>query len=321
MKRHVKRLLGIDRRDIMLAQQAAQQRAIRIRESDHVRFAMGAMAAPIARNASNAREAEFRAFSQFGEDGILQWLLAHVPIARETFVELGVGDYRESNTRFLLEHDNWKGLAVDAEGAHVRYLAESGLDWRHGIAARVAFVTRDNVNDLLADATDEFTGDIGILSIDLDGVDYWVIEALTVATPRILIVEYNSLWGARSVSIPYSAGFSRGDAHFSWLYFGASLSAFCYLLSRRGYRLVGSSSAGQNAFFVREDVAGDLPSIDAAAGWREARFRESRDEDGALSYIDNRIDRLALIGGMPLVDVSTGAHLRVSELVTPNGDS
>jgi hypothetical protein len=257
------------------------------------------------------REAEFRAFSQFGEDGIVQWLIARIPIEHKIFVEFGVGDYRESNTRFLLEHDNWRGLILDSGQRHLRYVVRSGIAWRHSVNARSAFITPDNINELLA----EIAGDVGLLSIDIDGIDYWVLDALRVVTPRILVVEYNSVWGSeRAVSVPRNLAFDRIAAHWSGLYWGASLAAFCYLLAGRGYRFVGSNSTGHNAFFVRDDIAGDLPALTAIEGWVESKFRDSRDQLGQLSYVDAHHDRRALMAEMPLVDVISGLELKVADL-------
>jgi hypothetical protein len=257
------------------------------------------------------REAEFRAFSQWGEDGIIQWLISRVPIESETFVEFGVQSYREANTRFLLEHDNWRGLILDSGTAHRRYVESSGLRWRHSIDPVTAFITTANINELLQ----PMAGNLGLLSIDIDGNDYWVWEAITVQ-PRIVIVEYNSVFGStRAVSIPYDPAFDRHAAHHSGLYFGASLPALAHLASKLGYQLVGSNLAGNNAFFVRRDLAGELRDLTAADAWRESRFRDSRDERGVLSYVDSHADRLAVMDSLPLVDVISGERLTAGELV------
>jgi hypothetical protein len=280
-------------------------------EWDQMRSAIGALAAREARSAASMREAEFRGYSQFGEDGIIQWLIARVPIHSETFIEFGVGDYRESNTRFLLEHDSWRGLILDSGSAHLAYLAGTNLSWRYSIDARSAFVTRDNINDLLT----EMAGDVGLLSIDIDGNDYWVWEALSAVSPRIVVIEYNANFGHdRPVVVPYDEAFDRSRAHYSWLYFGASLAALCRLGAAKGYRFVGSNSTGHNAFFVREDVAGDLPALAPADGWRESRFRESRDVAGRMSYVGSHAERRSLIADMPLIDVETGEQLVVGDL-------
>jgi hypothetical protein len=260
------------------------------------------------------REAEFRVFSQFGEDGVIQFLAQRVPIENDIFVEFGVEDYRESNTRFLLVHDNWRGLVLDAGHAMHEFLRSTGLAWRHDIEARTTFIDRDNINGVIRDADVE--GDIGLLSIDLDGNDYWIFEAIEVVLPRILVVEYNSTFGAeRAVTVPYDPGFVRGEKHWSWLYWGASLAAMTRLANAKGLALVGGNSAGNNAFFVRRDLLGQIPEVSVAQAYRPGRFRESRNREGELSYVGSLGGRLRLIEDMPLVDVETGYEATVAGLV------
>jgi hypothetical protein len=281
------------------------------REQERLRLQLGSIEARLARQAPNLEDAEFRAFSQFGEDGIIQWLVARVPIPDRLFVELGVEDYREANTRFLVERDGWHGVVVDSGTAHLDYLSATGLDWRYGVEARSAFITRDNIQELLADVP----RDLGILSIDIDGNDYWILDQLTSLSPRIVIAEYNSVFGpGRPVSVPYDATFERAKAHWSLLYFGASLPAFGHLLGQRGYRLVGSNRTGLNAFFVRGDVAGGLPDLAPGDAWVESRFCESRDRQGRLSFLRSHAERRAVMADMPLVDVATGERLTVADL-------
>jgi hypothetical protein len=198
------------------------------------------------------RESEFRTFSQWGEDGIIQRLVHTVPIERKLFVEFGVQDYSESNTRFLLLNDNWSGLVMDGDEANIAAIRRSDLFWRHNIKAQRAFVTRENIDELLRGNGVE--GDIGLLSIDIDGNDYWVWEAISSIAPRIVIAEYNARFGPqRAVTIPYDPAFTRQRAHYSMIYYGASLAALTQLGKRKGYALVGCNSAGNNAFFVRRD--------------------------------------------------------------------
>jgi hypothetical protein len=286
-------------------------------EWQDVRLAIGGVEARHVRSSAcrNFLDGEFRVFSQFGEDGLIQYLLARTEVGPETFVEFGVGDYRESNTRFLLEHDNWRGLILDAGTDHLAFVHSTSIGWRYGLDARHAFITAENIDVLLTDAG--VVGDLGLLSVDVDGNDYWILEALTVVSPRILIVEYNSTFGRdRAVSVPYDPAFRRDTAHWSWLYFGASLTAIAHVATKRGYRLVGSNRAGNNAFFVRDDVARDLPGFEPGLAWVESRFQESRSIDGALSYVASHAERRAVIGDMPLVDVLTGEELTVGALGT-----
>jgi len=250
-------------------------------------------------------DAEFRVFSQFGEDGIIQYLIGKVPIEHDTFIEFGVEDYRESNTRFLLCNDNWRGLILDGGTSHIDFIRSNDLGWRHSIEARSVFITRDNINTAIADAG--FSGDIGLLSVDIDGNDYWVLDAIDVVSPRILVVEYNSTFGRdAAVSVPYDPAFDRTVAHSSNLYWGASLAAICRVAQAKGLAFVGSNAAGNNAFFVRADLLGDLRQLTPRDGWIDSRFRESRDADANLTYVGTREARLAEIANQPIVDVTSG---------------
>jgi hypothetical protein len=283
--------------------------------TDELLMAIGALEAHLldVRKPKSLRAAEFKVFSQFGEDGIIQYLLRHVPISETTFVEIGVESYRESNTRFLAMNDNWRGLIIDGSDDHLRFVAESDINWRVDVRAVQAFVTRENVNDLLRDAG--FSGDLGLLSIDVDGADYWIWEAIEIVSPAIVVIEFNSIFGpSLPVTVPYDPGFVCSDAHWSGQYFGASLSALDHLAGQRGYQLIGVSSNAVNAFFVRRDVAGDLSALEANDAWLPSRFLSSRDEAGRLSHVREHVDRLRLIRHLALEDVRTGERATVAEL-------
>lgn len=301
--------------DTVLANQKSLRHGLDAVREDlrQTRFAVASIQAREARRAGSLREAEFKAYSQFGEDGIIQWLLARVPIASRNFIEFGVGDYRESNTRFLLEHDGWSGLILDSGSAHIRFVEDAGLAWRGVIDARSTFITAENIAELLAGQP----ADTGLLSVDVDGMDYWILSAITTIRPRILICEYNSLFGpTAAVTVPYAPTFDRTAAHHSTLYFGASISAFAHWAGQNGYRLIGSTVQGVNAFLVRDDVAGDLPNLGGPDAWVETPIRQARDAEGALTYLSGLVPQRRLIADLPLVDVVTGAILTVRDLDT-----
>jgi hypothetical protein len=278
--------------------------------TDRLRVQLGGIESRLVRDAADPRAAEFSVFSQFGEDGIVEYLAQRVPVENETFVEFGVEDYSESNTRFLLEHRNWRGLILDGGDAHARFVHEHGLDWRHWIDARTAFVDRDNIDGLITEAG--VGGDIGLLSIDIDGNDLWVLERISAVSPRILAVEYNSTFGPEAeVTIPYDPGFRRTEAHWSNLYWGASIAALDRVAKGKGYVLVAGNSAGNNAFWVREDVAGGLEPLTPARAWAPSRFRESRGPDGALTYVGDHAERLALIRDLPVADLASGETVAI----------
>lgn len=262
-------------------------------------------------------DAEFKVSSQWGEDGIIDWLIerAKVPPGSQSFIEFGVETYREANTRFLLQNRNWRGLIMDGSSAMVAAVEKEGLAWQHDLTVLPSFITRENINDLMSGAG--FQGDIGLLSIDIDGNDYRVWEAIHAVNPIICICEYNAVFGdVHPVSVPYDPSFNRTKAHRSNLYFGASIAALRSLAVKKGYRFAGTTSAGFNAFFVREDYAGfiDGSLLDIRAF--PSLARESRDEHGQLNYIGG-LDRLKHISALPVINVETGETIRLGDLQSP----
>lgn len=249
------------------------------------------------------QEKEFRVYSQFGDDGIIQWLLNTLNIHRGRFIEFGVGDYYESNTHFLLIHDRFAGFVMDGSIKNIDAVKKSSIYWRYKLDARHAFIDRDNVQSLLAESGFE---KIELLHIDLDGNDYWILDSLDLSNldPDILILEYNATFGNdRSISVPYDPKFDRMIAHYSGKYFGASLPAFNYLAQSKGYYFVGCNSAGNNAYFLANRFLPTIPKTNVVDGFQEAGYRESRDKQGKLTYSGSDQD-LTQMRGMPVIDVS-----------------
>ena len=257
-------------------------------------------------------DAEFKVFSQFGDDGIIQYLVHHTKPADKRFIEFGVENYTEANTRFLLMNNNWSGLIMDGDPANMEFVRRSPDFWRYDLQAVAQFIDRDNINALFEAAG--FTGEIGLLSVDIDGNDYWVWEAIHVVDPVIVTVEYNSVFGVEhAITIPYDPAFNRTRAHSSNLYWGTSLKALCLLAEKKGYSFVGCNSAGNNAHFVRKDKVGEIPVKSAEQGYVESKFRESRDKDGNLTYLRSK-QRLELIKEMQVVDIEHGITIQLQEL-------
>jgi hypothetical protein len=260
------------------------------------------------------RDAEFKVSSQWGEDGIIDWLVerAQIPPRLQTFVEFGVETYREANTRFLLQNRNWRGLILDGDPAMVEAVRKD-LFWGYDLTARAAFITRENINDLIREGG--FSGEIGLLSIDLDGNDYWVWEAMEAVQPVIVVCEYNAVFGdVYPISTPYDPQFNRTRAHYSNLYFGASIAALRRLAERKGYRFAGTTSAANDSFFVREDYAqrfleGSLRQIEALP----SLVRDSRDRSGQLNFIGG-MERLKHLADLPVVNVATQESVRLGDL-------
>ncbi len=214
-------------------------------------------------------EVGFKCYSQCDEDGILLYLFAVLGVSKKLCVEICAGNGIECNTANLVINHGWHGLMVDGDEQHI--------DQGRAFFSRLpdtsvfppelihAWVTRDNVNGFLTSTG--FAGDIDLLSLDLDGVDYWIWDAIDVVTPRVVVVEYQDILGPdRSWTVPYADRFSATDYHTTNGmpdFAGASLGAFVKLARRKGYRLVGVNRYGFNAFFVRNGLGDDLiPAIE-----------------------------------------------------------
>jgi hypothetical protein len=258
-------------------------------------------------------EREFKVFSQWGEDGIIQFLISQLKIENRTFIEFGVEDFFESNCRYLLMKDYWEGFVIDGSDGNLRRLRNSYFFWKYQIQFKASFITASNVNSLLSQSG--FKPNVGIMSVDIDGVDYFVLrEALRFWFPSILIVEYNGLFGPdKAISVPYDESFRRSVAHFSQVYYGASLSAFDHLARKNGYSLVGVNGAGSNAFFVRDELLNDrVYKVGVKEVFRWPSFREERDRAGKLTYRD-RVKVISDVCHLPVVDVVTGDEMQLGK--------
>ncbi len=259
----------------------------------------------------NLADQEYKVYSQFGQDGILQFLLKYLPIAEEKFVEFGVENYFESTTRFLLEHNNWSGLVMDGSEAAVQTIKMQAFYWQHNLTAQQVFITKENINGVLR--KNNVTGDIGLLVVDIDGNDYWVWKEIDVIQPRIVFCEYNSVFGNKfKVTVPYTKDFYRTKEHHSNLYFGASLQALKQMATSKGYVFFSSNSNGNDAIFIRKDLVKYLPKI-KTLDYIKSKFRESRDENGALTYISGD-SRLELIKDKLVFNLETAKSVKIKEL-------
>lgn len=263
---------------------------------------------------NSLQDVEFKVFSQWGEDGIIDWLIerANIPPHLHTFIEFGVESYREANTRFLLENRNWRGLIMDGNEASLASLTKEEIFWQYNLKTKASFITRENINQLISEAG--FSGDIGLLSVDVDGVDYWIWEAINVVKPIICICEYNAVFGdIHPVTVPYDPSFVASQNHYSCLYAGASIGALKCLARRKGYTFLGTTQAANDAFFVRNDYADlfDKAVLNKIA--LPSKSRGSRNKEGGLSFTGGT-ERLKLISHLPVVRVDTGGTVRLSDL-------
>lgn len=247
-------------------------------------------------------DAEYSVFSQWGDDGIIQYLISNITIRNSYFVEFGVENYRESNTRFLLMNNNWSGFVMDGSKQNVQSIRDADYYWKYDLEAKEYFVTSENIIGILEENCPE---DIGLLHIDIDGMDYWIWKKIgQTIRPEIVIIEYNSVFGLdRAITIPYEATFNRIKKHYSGLYAGASLKAVVELSKQFEYTFVGSNSAGNNAYFVNNNNLNDnIPRPTLEEGFVKSKFRESRNREGKLTFLrgDERIKELR---GLPVMNV------------------
>jgi hypothetical protein len=278
---------------------------------DHIQEALGRIESRLNQEyaSSNPRDFEFKVYSQWGEDGIIDYLTTRIDIPKKIFVEFGVETYSEANTLFLLKHRQWRGLIIDGSTENISTVQGGHVFWRYDLMVDCSFITRDNINEILS--RNGIQGDIGLLSIDIDGNDYWVWESISGISPRLIIAEYNSLFGATAaISTPYKSDFLRAAEHASKMYYGASIAALTNLARSRGYSLVAGNSAGNNVFFVRNDCLGSMQAQEPSQAYVQSAFREARSPAGAVELL-SFAERQRAIAHLPVVDVVSGRHLTV----------
>lgn len=233
---------------------------------------------------------ERRVSSQNGEDGVIAEIFSRVGEKSRWFVEFGIEDGSQGNCVTLARDHGWEGLFIECDDHAFAILADRWRD-RPEVRTLHAAVTPDTVNALFTDAGVPAEPDI--LSIDVDGNDYWIWEAMQGYRPRLVVIEYNaSLDPAATVAMP------RDDDH-RWDgtdYFGASIGAVRLLGRRHGYRLVHTDSVGVNAFFLRDDLAAPFPAED-----RVPLHPPGYGSDGSGHRRDSQ--------ARPFVDVRTGERI------------
>ena len=250
----------------------------------------------------NIKKKEFKVFSQWGEDGIIDYLISNLDIENKTFIEFGVENYSEANTKFLLLNRNWSGFVIDSSYENVQNIKKNELYWKYSLTAKSEFITKENVNSVLGESN--FDKNLGLLSIDVDGNDYWIWEQIKDIDPSIVVIEYNSRFGKeKSYVVPYEKNFQRLKKHYSGIYYGASLKALIKLAIKKGYSFITCNSAGNNAFFVKKDLLNDkVKENNLEKGFVINKFRESRTKEGNLAYL-SKIEEQKIIFSLPLTEV------------------
>lgn len=221
----------------------------------------------------------FRFYSESDEDGLLLYIFALIGTTNKVCVEVAFGSPYGANTTNLICNWGWTGLLIEENEYLVKkannFFADHEDTKIYPPKVIHAWVTAENINDLIQ--KNNCKGEIDLFCLDLDGIDYWVMKALNIIYPRVIVVEYQDIWGPeKSVTVPYQPDFKHPVGHFD--YQGASLSAFEKLGKEKGYRLVGCNRYGFNAFFIREGIGEDvLPRISTEKCFIHPRVTENRE--------------------------------------------
>lgn len=195
-----------------------------------------------------------KVYSQNDEDGIIKEIFKRIGLTNKIFVEFGVQDGLESNGHFLL-FNGWRGLWIDGSKEYFLKIKEyfsEPLSTKQ-LKAINAFITAENINDLIS--KNGFNDEIDLLSIDIDGNDYWIWKAIKCIQPRVVVIEYNAKFPP---PCEYIMEYNPNHIWDGSDKFGASLKSLELLGDELGYRLVGTNTSGVNAFFVKKELAMDL---------------------------------------------------------------
>jgi hypothetical protein len=269
MRRLVRRVLDVadERRRLDDRTSPATKIALRSQFQEYRRLAAEGARLP------SVWDTGYRVFSQFDEDGVILFLLAVADDGPRRVVDLGAGNgVHASNSANVLLNLGFDGLLVDGDGASMaaaeRFYARHPDTTERPPATTQAFLTRENVDDVVS--AGGLRGEIDLLSIDVDGNDYWLWDALECVSPRFVVVEAHPELGRDEYVMPYQADFVWKAAPPDGRY-GASLLAFVRLGERLGYRPVGANQYGFNVFFAREDVAPALAAVSPDQLFERAR--------------------------------------------------
>lgn len=233
----------------------------------------------------------FKNFSQHEEDGLLLAVISQLEKPVPLFLEFGSDDGVNSNSANLHFHHNWTGLFIDGNKKAIErgkyFYSNYGNKQVSAPTFIHSLITRENINELISQGG--LKGEIGLLSIDIDGNDYWVWEAIKVISPQIVVIETHNEFGLNDIVVPYDKDYFYPGKHPD--YHGASPIAMTNLARHLGYRLVACNDLGFNFIFLRNDLAPHLVEISVESCLQhpsnkecQARFEQIKDWE----YIWNR---------------------------------
>ena len=236
-------------------------------------------------------EVDYKIFSQNGEDGILDYILYQLGIQKPKFLEIGVGDYSECNTRFIFEKCSSKGIIIDSLDNLEERVKKNVLLWKGELNIINKSINSENILKILNE--NDTLNQLDLFSLDIDGIDYWIIEKLPKDFSKIAILEYNHIFGNNlKVTVPNIENFDRSVYHYSNLCFGMSIKAAIEIMEKKNFYFVGTNLFKNNAFFVSKNYPKNKffqnLIIEDPTYSANATFRESRDIKGNLNYLSGK---------------------------------
>lgn len=269
-------------------------------------------------NIKDIDQTNYKVFSQNGEDGIIQYLIKTLKLKHIKFVEIGTEDYTESNTRYIFHTMRCDGLIIDPL-KNLDTLVKKNIPefWKNNLKIINNFATPENINSLLEDSN--FHNDIDLFSLDIDGIDYWIIKKLKKNISKIFIAEYNPYFGPDlEITIPNINNFNRTSYHYSNLCWGVSLKSLIKIMIEKNYTFVGSNDFLNNAFFVSNDHIDKIkikkPNLENLFEFTNAKYREGRDQIGNLTFIEPR-KILYEIKDCEVIDLKRDKLVKIRELL------
>ena len=250
------------------------------------------------KNIKSLNQTYFKVFSQDTEDGILQYLLKSLNINTVKFVEIGTQDYSESNTRYIYETMRCEGLIIDPYPNLAKKINKILRVWKNKLKIHNDYVNSENINEILKQ--NSFNKDLDLLSIDIDGIDYWVLKKINPKISKIFVIEYNPYFGSNlEISAPNLEKFDRFKYHPSGVCWGASLKAMINLMKKKGYTFLGSNRLNCNSFFVLNELVDkfnlNIPNIENLSEFTDVKFNALKTKDkkyASFSDIKNDIKNL-----------------------------
>jgi hypothetical protein len=265
----------------------------------------------------NLDEISFKVFSQNNEDAILEYLILSLKLKNIKFIEIGTEDYSESNTRFIYEKYNCDGLIVDNTKNLLSKVSKQLDVWKGNLEIEENFVNIENINILI---NKYFPNkNLDIFSLDIDGIDYWIIKELPDDISKIIVAEYNPYFGPDlEITVPYSQNFNRSEYHSSNLCWGMSLRALINLMEDKGFDFVGSNSLRNNAFFIKNELINllSLDSVDTSnlKNFTNARFRENKSKTNKLE-LSSPDENLNIIQYCKVLNLKNDKIYKIKELI------